>query len=107
MAFFLKSNSKSTFDLLSKSFNDLESFNFEKNCKPIKMTLTWNSPNYFFLKTKNTQNTLTTIYSKQILVPNTYPTFHWLSRKSLKTVMMIIKCVSIQEVTIFTTQTDM
>lgn len=84
-----------------------KSFNFEKNCKPIKMTLTWNIPNYFLLKTKNTQNTLTTIYSKQILVPNTYPTFHWLSRKSLKTVMMIIKCVSIQEVTIFTTQTDM
>lgn len=68
-----------------------KSFNFEKNCKPIKMTLTWNIPNYFLLKTKNTQNTLTTIYSKQILVPNTYPTFHWLSRKSLKTVMMIIK----------------
>lgn len=34
------------------------------------MTLTWNIPNYFLLKTKNTQNTLTTIYSKQILVPN-------------------------------------
>lgn len=33
------------------------------------MTLTWNSPNDFLLKTKNTQNTLTTIYSKQI-----YPT---------------------------------
>lgn len=34
-----------------------KSFNFEKNCKPIKMTLTWNIPNYFLLKTKNTQNT--------------------------------------------------
>lgn len=26
------------------------------------MILSWNSPNYFLLKTKNTQNTLTTIY---------------------------------------------
>lgn len=66
MAFFLNPipNQPLTFyQNLSMTFKSL---NFEKNCKPIKMTLTWNIPNYFLLKTKNTQNTLTTIYSKQI-----------------------------------------